>query len=272
MRWVRRGANLLLRATVGAGAAERSELAYADIRQWLRALFDGYLASSYRLASYRGSYSGERCFIVGCGPSLNSTDLSLLKDEYTFGLNRIYLLFERLGFCTTFLVSVNRNVIEQCGQEILRVPCQKIISWSARDLIESRDEVVFVRPTSGPRFCSNLPIQGVWEGATVTYVAMQLAYYMGFSQVILVGVDHSFATQGPPHKLITSEGDDPNHFDPSYFGRGYRWQLPDLETSELAYQMAKAQFERAGREIVDATVGGKLKVFSKIPYDSLFAA
>jgi hypothetical protein len=112
---------------------------------------------------------------------------------------------------------------------------------------------------------------GVWAGATVTYVAMQLAYHMGFETVVLIGVDHSFATKGRPHAVVVSEGDDPNHFDPKYFGKGFRWQLPDLETSEVAYRMAKAQFERDGRRIVDATIGGKLQVFPKVDYEGLFA-
>jgi len=93
---------------------------------------------------------------------------------------------------------------------------------------------------------------------------------MGFSEVILIGVDHNFATKGKPNTTITSEGDDPNHFDPKYFGKGFRWQLPDLETSEIAYRMARNAFEADGRKVVDATVGGKLTVFPKVEYNSLF--
>ena len=85
----------------------------------------------------------------------------------------------------------------------------------------------------------------------MTYVAMQLAYFMGFEEVVLVGVDHSFATKGPAHEVVTSTGADPNHFDPTYFGKGFRWQLPDLETSELAYGLARQVFEADGRRIVD---------------------
>ena len=112
--------------------------------------------------------------------------------------------------------------------------------------------------------------RGIWEGATVTYVAMQVAYYFGCSKVILIGVDHSFSTTGNPHTVVTSDGDDINHFDPNYFGKGFRWQLPDLETSEIAYRLARAEFEAAGREVVDATIGGKLDVFRKADYLSLF--
>ncbi|MCZ6744777.1 MAG: hypothetical protein O7D31_08910 [Alphaproteobacteria bacterium] len=125
-------------------------------------------------------------------------------------------------------------------------------------------------PIPGPSFSTDIAY-GVWEGATVTYVAMQVAYYMGFSRVILVGVDHHFETKGAPHKEIVSEGNDTNHFDNNYFGKGFRWNLPDLATSELAYSIARLQFESDNREIIDATVGGKLTVFRKIEFTSLFS-
>ncbi|HEY5671029.1 MAG TPA: hypothetical protein VIS10_13620, partial [Anaerolineales bacterium] len=99
----------------------------------------------------------------------------------------------------------------------------------------------------------------------------QLAYHMGFQQVILIGVDHSFTTQGKPNTTITSQGDDPDHFHAGYFGKGFRWQLPDLETSERAYNMARQAYEVDGREVLDATVGGKLTVFPKVDYNSLLA-
>ena len=99
---------------------------------------------------------------------------------------------------------------------------------------------------------------------------MQLAFHMGFKQVILIGVDHSFATQGKPNTTVVSGGDDPNHFNPDYFGKGFRWQLPDLDTSEVAYTMAREAYKSAGREIIDATVDGKLTVFPKVNFESLF--
>ena len=76
-------------------------------------------------------------------------------------------------------------------------------------------------------------------------------------------MDHRFVTTGPAHQVVTSTGDDPNHFDPRYFGEGFRWQLPDLEGSEYSYGLARRVFERSGREFVDATVGGALEVFPK---------
>ena len=40
-------------------------------------------------------------------------------------------------------------------------------------------ETQFIRSSSVRKFHMNLE-SGIWEGATVTFVAMQIAYYMGF--------------------------------------------------------------------------------------------
>lgn len=232
------------------------------------------------MKKYRHIHRGERCFILGNGPSLKRTDLSKLPSEFTFGMNRIYLLFPDLGFSTTYFLSVNDLVIEQCAPDILALGMPKFLSWRShayiRHALGDREQLPADPPLSflhttytGPRFARDASHR-LWEGATVTYVAMQLAYHMGFSQVILIGVDHSFSTQGKPNTTIISQGDDADHFDSQYFGKGFRWQLPDLETSERAYRMARSNFASAGREILDATVGGKLDVFPKVDYDSLF--
>ena len=258
-----------LRRTIGEGrtlalarlaADSRSDVEYAVTRRGRE--------SSRRLRQLKDRYRGERCFIIGNGPSLRDMDLSVLRDEHTFGLNRAPLLFPRMGFQTTFLVCVNRLVIEQSGDELLDTSCAKFVSWQGRRYLPPSADVTYLKPRRGLDFATD-PSRGVWEGGTVTFVAMQLAHYFGFETVILIGVDHSFATKGPPNQETISAGSDPNHFDPSYFGKGYRWHLPDLERSELAYRLAKQRYESSGRSILDATVGGKLTVFPKTSFEAL---
>ena len=224
-----------------------------------------------KLKHYEDKHQGERCFVLGNGPSLKRTNLSLLQDEITFGLNRIYLLFDELGFSTTYFVAINTLVIEQCAAEIMEINIPKFITWRGRKWMSGDPEVLFLDTdyTPPPIFSKDVT-QRVFEGSTVTYVAMQLAYYMGFEEVILVGVDHSFKTKGPPNVTVMSEGDDEDHFASEYFGRGFRWQLPDLEASEFAYKMAREAFEKDGRRILDATIDGKLTIFPKVDYASLF--
>ncbi len=226
-----------------------------------------------RLAALKDAYRGQRAFILGNGPSLRHTDLHRLHNEFTFGLNRIYLLFPELGFSTSFLVSVNDLVIEQCAHEIAALSIPKFISWRAhrhfRHLPMSERPIFLYTTYTGPRFARDARGR-LWEGATVTNVALQLAFHMGFQQVILVGVDHNFVSKGAANQTVVSDGDDPNHFSPHYFGKGFRWQLPDLETSEIGYRLARQAYEAAGRQVLDATIGGKLTIFPKVDYDSLF--
>lgn len=257
------------RFTMGQRGYNALRKRYLQYLQWQADKDHRYQTSIQRILALKDKHRGERCFIIGNGPSLNNTDLTLLRNEVTFGSNRIYLLFNEIGFSTTYFLSVNRLVIEQCAHDIESLACPKFIGWHARDLVEFTDDTMFLLSRPEVAFHTDIT-SGVVEGATVTYVAMQIAYYLGFDKVILVGVDHSFTTQGKPHASVTSHGDDPNHFHPQYFGKGFRWQLPDLEASEQAYIMAKEHFEKTGREILDATVGGKLRVFPKVDYRSLF--
>jgi hypothetical protein len=208
-----------------------------------------------RIRSYHNKFTGKRCFIIGNGPSLRKTDMKKLKNEFTFGMNRIFLMFPELGFKTSFLVSVNDLVIEQSKNEFEKV---------------DRDNLYYLYTTyTGKKFAKDVT-KRMWEGATVTYSCLQLAFYMGFSKAILIGVDHNFSTKGEPNTTIVSKGDDLNHFHPGYFGKGFKWQLPDLDTSEVGYWLAREKFQKNGGEVVDATVDGKLTVFPKVNYESLF--
>jgi len=227
--------------------------------------------SQRRLRKIVNMHEGKRCFIIGNGPSLRQTDLSKLQGEITFGLNRVYLLFPQLGFSTTYLVSVNDLVLEQCAAEMQVLTLPKYLTWRSRHWFRSDPTITYLDTdfTGEEDFCQDITGR-IFEGYTVTYVALQLAYHMGFKQVYLIGVDHNFVTQGAANQTVVSQGDDPNHFAPNYFGKGFKWQLPDLAGSERAYTLAREAYSTAGRQVLDATVGGKLTIFPKIDYLSLF--
>ncbi|MDH3052487.1 DUF115 domain-containing protein [Gordonia alkanivorans] len=227
-------------------------------------------ANANRIRSIRDSAPATRCVIIGNGPSLNDTDLSLLQNEITFGLNRIYLMYDKLGFRTTYHVVVNQLVVQQCAQDFRQIECPLFTTARNRPHLRDGRDPIFLGNRTGPLFSKDLN-NGIWEGATVTYVAMQIAFHMGFQEVVLVGVDHNFVSKGPAHSVVESKGADQNHFDPNYFGKGFKWQLPDLDQSEVAYGMAKKAFEADGRKIVDATVGGKLTVFEKVKLEDFLS-
>ena len=228
------------------------------------------LSSNARLERYRDCHRDQRCVIIGNGPSLNRMDLSFLGDEITFGLNRIYLLSETMDFQPSYYICMNPLVLEQSVREIQAIRSPRFLSAQCMDLFPERDDTVLLQPMPGPSFARD-PRSGVWEGYTVTYVALQLAYYMGFSEVVLIGVDHEYQLPpGNPNESVVSTGDDANHFHPRYFGSGVRWHLPDLENAEVGYRLAHEYFRADGRSVTDATLEGKLEVFPKRDYRDVF--
>jgi len=265
-RSTRRGAYRAVQRLAGAEVAEA-------LARFNRRRREGYWwpGSRYRqnrrqLAAYRNVHRGQRCFILGNGPSLKDMDLSPLRNELTIGLNRIYLLFPSLGFTTTYLASVNPHVQRQFKDDFLALPMPKFLSWNMRAEFPVRDDVALLySENSREDFTADISA-GLWEGGTVTYVALQLAFFMGFDDVILIGVDHSFKSSGTAHQLVTSTGSDPDHFHPDYFGKGVQWQLPDLEMSERAYRLAERAYTAAGRRVRNATLGGRLKTFPLVDY------
>ena len=85
--------------------------------------------SMEQLQAFENKFQDKRCFILGNGPSLGNTDLTKLKHEFTFGLNRIYLAFPEMGFSTSFFVSINDLVIQQTAEDIQKLKMPKFISW-----------------------------------------------------------------------------------------------------------------------------------------------
>lgn len=217
-------------------------------------------AARARLAQFRDRHRGERAYVLGNGPSLARTDLGRLAGAVTFGANRIYLAHQ-----PTYLVCVNELVLEQFASDIRALPCPKFLAWNRRQLFGD-EPFVSLALSLADRFVGD-PTRQLCSGGTVTFVALQLAYYMGFREVVLLGVDHRFVDTGTPNRTETrTQTVDHNHFHAAYFPQGSKWQLPDLRRSELAYAAARRAFERDGRRIVDATIDGACTVFEKAAF------
>ncbi|WP_159950354.1 6-hydroxymethylpterin diphosphokinase MptE-like protein [Polaribacter septentrionalilitoris] len=220
-----------------------------------------------RMGSFKNKYEGERCILVANGPSLKKMNLSFLKDEISFGLNRIYLAYDDMGFKNDYLVSINSLVLSQFCKEIENLNMPKFLNWESRKFFNKKNtNTNFIyRRFFGKKFGKN-PIDSLNPAATVTYAALQIIYFMGFKEVLIIGMDHNFSTKqsNTPNKLeIRDEEEDVNHFHPNYFPKGSKWETPDLTSSEYFYRIARKEFEKDNRRIFDCTVEGKCQVFEK---------
>lgn len=226
--------------------------------------------SRIKLKKLRDRHRGKKAVILCNGPSLNDTNFASLDDVFTFGLNKINLLFKRTEFRPSAIVSVNKLVLQQNKEFFNSTDIPLFMGFRGYRYINNREMVTFIHTTNYRDFAKNCSVS-LFEGFTVTYVALQLAYHMGFEKVALVGCDHNFVTKGPANKAVKSGEEDPNHFDKSYFSKGQKWQLPDLFESEISYYMAKGVFESNGREIYNCTEGGKLEIFNRLPLNKFLS-
>ncbi|NJL36349.1 MAG: DUF115 domain-containing protein [Leptolyngbyaceae cyanobacterium RM2_2_4] len=219
--------------------------------------------SRQKLKALKNRYLGQKAVILCNGPSLLKSDLSLLKEIYTFGLNKINLLFQYSEFRPSCIVAVNPFVIEQNAEFYRHTKIPLFLDSKAVKWVRSRSNTTYLHSANQFKFPNDCSIS-IFQGATVTFVALQIAYHLGFEQVALIGCDHNFVTEGAANQTVTSGEKDPNHFDPNYFAGGVKWQLPDLFRSEVSYRLAQESFLANGRAIFNATEGGHLELFPRL--------
>ena len=223
------------------------------------------------IESLKGKYKGKRCFVIGNGPSLNEQDLTLLKDEFTIGSNYIYMNYEKMGFYPSIFTIANYLVAEQRIDEINDLPESiKIFPYFLNYCIKKDERTFFLNSAAVKEFFTDLTQNISWQ-STVTFFNMQLAYYLGFDEVYLIGVDNSYVQpkDGKEGAMIEQEEDDPNHFCGTYF-KGLTWQKADTDAMEYVYYLTKEVFEKSEQKIFNATHGGRLEVFPRVSYESLF--
>ena len=218
--------------------------------------------SRSKIRAWSDKYKGEKAVILCNGPSLLKTDFSLLQDTFTFGLNKINLLFDKKDFRPSCIVAVNPFVLEQNADYYNETDISLFLDSFGMRYVSPRESISFMHSTAQHGFARDCSVS-INQGYTVTYVAMQLAFHMGFTKVALVGCDHNFATKGNANETVVSGDKDESHFDPNYFAGGVKWQLPDLFESEVGYTRAKLMYECFDRKIVNSTEGGKLQVFER---------
>lgn len=247
-----------------------------------------FLSDTGAIKHLRNQFRGKRCFIIGNGPSLNMIDLSKLNNEFTFAVNGIFYKTEEMGFRPFFYVVEDPHVIKDNQHIISKYQTReggiKFLPSRYRPIfLNVKGTVCFLNLNRGfyeeqsayfevPRFSVDAT-RNVYCGQSVTIVNLQLAYYLGFQVVYLIGMDFSYSvpqTTIVDGNTFESTEDDVNHFHPDYFGKGKKWHDPKLENVMKSYKLCKLMFELDGRKIVNATIGGNLNEFERADFNSFF--
>lgn len=240
---------------------------------------DAHLPQVYysQFKKFKNIYEGQDCLIVCNGPSLKDTNLGLFAGMPTFCVNSTFILQDELDFTPEFFTVEDNHVIDDNLDNILKMRSGfKFFPHKYREKFGDQEDIYYLQTIwdcywkskishEYPEFSVDVP-RGVYTGQTVTYLNLQLAYYMGFKRVFIVGLDFSYSIpKGSKidNNSIDHEDDDPNHFHANYFGKGRQWHFPKLDSCMSSYSIARERFSRSGREVIDLTKNGRLNVFRK---------
>lgn len=233
------------------------------------------------MARFRGLHAGERCFIIGNGPSLSGADLDLLKGEVTFSSNFAGRIFPQTSWRPFYHGVMDPGVLDRGMREVIEYEARELFVFcypgnlEASKKVSSLDSVHMIRMTHGapkgrlPKFSDDAG-RLVYGGYTITYSLIQLAVHMGFSEIYLVGMDHSYARQEVFHnrgffgkKVIAENHVEADHFYSESGGPG----ASNVDGMTLAYTAAQRFGASRGLVLANATRGGKLEVFPRVDLD-----
>ncbi|MDR1242478.1 MAG: hypothetical protein LBM00_06835 [Deltaproteobacteria bacterium] len=229
------------------------------------------------LNAIRNSHYGERCFIIGNGPSLTMEDLDKLVAEFTLASNKIYLAFDSTKWRPSLYSVEDSLVATNCHNEISRIDgCIKLFPSNMLPFIRRTRAHQFVKwippekDNSPVRFFSRDLSGGLHWGSTVTYSLLQIAVHMGFKKIYLLGVDHIYIepVTKASKNILVSQGER-NHFHPGYRKPGETWHAPLLDTLERSYEFARDYCNSIGVKIFNASRRTALDIFPRIGLDDV---
>lgn len=220
----------------------------------------------------KNSAIGKRCFIVGSGPSLTIEQLDKIKDEDCFGSNRIYKMFDKTEWRPKYYVIQDRYDNTKGVYETLEVENFFVSDfyWKEHGMKNTHAICYHInrtlKQTNIIPFSENIE-EYVQAASTVTYTMIQLAVYMGYSKIYLIGMDHTYANVTNDKGEIIQKNDVKSHV---FEDEKPNEVVANIAYMELAYISAKEYCDRHGVEIYNATIGGALEVFKRTDFWNIF--
>lgn len=217
------------------------------------------------LKKYKGKYNGERCFLIGNGPSLTEKDLDKIYEHKvkSIGCNKIYKIFEKTKWRPEYCIISDSIVIEEEKSKFSN-ECKYFMRKVANlEPVDINVELYYANYENFypqyPSFSDDIT-KGVYTGRTVMYDTLQIAMYMGFKEIYLLGVDFSWGEDGRDTHFCNDYGNDGLIKDAMHYKDELRH----------AYISAKNYADSHGIKIYNATRGGYLDVFERVDFDKIF--
>lgn len=232
-------------------------------------------------------HAGERGFLLGCGPSINTQDLSPLGNEICMGVSNFFVHKDYDTIAPAYhCVSgwhdpITREawgywlseVEEKTGDSTIFIPLpdrQQIVDEGRFDnrkmhYVHARASELDLRRRGVDLTCRTLAHGGV------LVMALQVLLYMGFKQIYLLGFDQDQVLNYKTTRHFY--GDEESALSRTGYSE---WFYEDFGRICMAYVVIWDQLrlirhvaQKRGIEIVNATAGGLLDLFPRAVYEEL---
>lgn len=232
-----------------------------------RYIFDRFFSKKYNFRSikkYKNKHKGESCFIVGTAPSLQAGDLELIRDYPAFSCNSIVLIFSQVDWRPTYYgvqdSGVNKlsEVIKQYEKELSEIFVGVSTAKETPDIGCHAINYILQRLDHSKRGikhhykATSHADKYLYDGFSITYSMIELAMYMGFDEIILLGVDCDYSPEKAHFIEYTSDRD-----------------LNASIKMYQAYECIKKYSEKKNIKIKNASRGWKLDVFECVQLEDV---
>lgn len=215
---------------------------------------------------------GKRCFIIGNGPSLQIEDLEKLMDEDCIGTNDIHRLFGMTKWRPKYYLMWDRYS-KSTPEQVAEIDCPYVFlgDYYCRFNNVKREDYVCIHQhynfNENEYKISEDIGKRVVSASTVSFGAMQIMAYMGYKEMYLMGFDHNYVFEFDKKGKVIDTGTENAHF--------YSDEVPEDIIANVwdmtkAYESFAKYAKSHGITIKNATRGGKLEVFERVDFDSLF--
>lgn len=231
-----------------------------------------------KLSELKNKYDGQTCFLIGNGPSLRTEDLSVIhnNDVRCFAANRIYNTYDKTDWRTDFLVCEDGYVLEEIQNNVNAMDCEykfipMYLNWDKDIIIDNAFyfNQSFFPDSSGRCFSEDITHDIICRGTVITTCA-QIAIYMGFKKMYLIGVDHNFSRMTDKNGNLIINNGVKDHYGVEKNADENTKGIFNVDNATQAFMDLRKFAEAKGVEIYNATRGGKLEVFDRVDFDSLF--
>lgn len=215
------------------------------------------------------THLGERCFVVATGPSLKMEDLEMIKAEYSFSMNSAVLILNKTLWKPDVYMIQDEYVYEKLKDDIARLSNGGFKNiWISQNLENKYDEQerykvfplhyldhkMYHKNGYGMFRFSDDCYSTIYDGYTITFSVMQMAVYMGFREIYLLGCDCNY--QQPKMHFIEY-----GHKDPKAAVMGDKMIAGHFEFKKFA--------ESLGVKVINCTRGGMLEVYPRMSLEDV---